>query len=61
MLDDFNIVQTEEVVDTLNAGVFSSQVDDKVERHHQQRVAEKPKHLEDGFFPGIACRYKHRI
>ena len=46
MLDDLNIVQAEEVVETVNARVLSLQVDEKVEADDQQRVGEKPKHLE---------------
>ena len=42
MLDDLDIVQAEEVVDAVNAGVLAFQVDHKIEGNHQQRVAEKP-------------------
>ena len=42
MLDDLDLVQAEEVVDAVNAGVLSFQVDHKIEGNHQQRVAEKP-------------------
>ena len=44
-----DIVEVEEVVDGLNVGELPAelQVDDKVEGHHQQRVAEEPEHLEN--------------
>ena len=50
MLDHVDLVEVEEVVDGLNVGELPAQleVDDKVERHHQQGVAEKPEDLEDG-------------
>ena len=51
MLDHVDLVEVEEVVDGLNVGELPAQleVDDKVERHHQQGVAEEPEDLEDGF------------
>ena len=42
MLDDLDLVQAEEVVDAVNAGVLAFQVHHKIEGNHQQRVAEKP-------------------
>ena len=50
MLDHVDIVEVEQVVDALNVGELSAQlqVDHKVEGHHQQRVAEEPEYLEDG-------------
>ena len=50
MLDHVDLVEVEEVVDGLNVGELPAQleVDDKVERHHQQGVAEEPEDLEDG-------------
>ena len=49
MLDHVDLVEVEEVVDGLNVGELPTQleVDDKVERHHQQGVAEEPEDLED--------------
>ena len=49
MPDNVDIVEVEEVVDGLDVGELSAEleVDDKVEGHHQQRVAEEPEHLEN--------------
>ena len=56
LLDDLHLVQAEEVVETVDARVLSFKVDEKVEADDQQRVGEKPKDLENGFLPRVACK-----
>ena len=50
MPDHVDFVEVEEVVDGLDVGELPAEleVDDKVESHHQQGVAEEPENLEDG-------------
>ena len=60
MLDDLNLIQAEEVVETVDACVLSFQVDEEVESDDQQRVGEKPKHLKNSFLPCVACKRQKR-
>ena len=50
MPDHVDFVEVEEVVDGLDVGELPAEleVDDKVESHYQQGVAEEPENLEDG-------------